>query len=175
MNMPNLETTESLATQLEKVFSFLSEIGIAHCLSDEEFDSFLKGVKIENGGLKINPKELLCVGDILHEAGHLACIPKALRHRANGDIRKSLGEDYTFEMGVMAWSVAAAVHLDIPLSHIFHPEGYNGEADWLLEQYSSGQYIGLPLLQWMGLAAGQDELSNDAILPFPNMLSWTRN
>ena len=77
-------------------------------------------------------------------------------------------------MGVIAWSVAAAIHLNIPLSEIFHIEGYKGEANWLLEQYTSKKYIGLPLLQWMGLAAFEDELVENKILPFPEMLRWTR-
>lgn len=80
---------------------------------------------------------------------------------ANDDIGNSLGEEYTYEMAVIAWSVAAALHLSISLTEVFHPEGYKGEWKWLMEQYESKNYIGLPLLQWMGLAAFEDELVED--------------
>ncbi len=174
MKGSHLDNIEIQATHFEKVSCFLKEIGIDYYVTDEDFDSFLKGIKIENGRLKINPKNLICIGDILHEAGHIACIPLDLRLSANDDISKSLGEEYTCEMGVIAWSVAAAHHLDIPLSEVFHKEAYKGDAEWLLEQYTSKNYIGLPLLQWMGLTAFEDELVEDKILPFPKMLRWTR-
>ena len=174
MERMSQEKTTVQVSQLETITRFLEEIGIAYYFTEEEFDSFLKGVEIEQGKLRINPKNLLCLGDILHEAGHLACLPSHLRLQANGDIGKSLGEEYTCEMGVIAWSVAAALHLDMSLSEIFHQEGYKGDADWLIEQYSSKNYIGLPLLQWMRLAAFDDELVDNTILPYPAMLRWTR-
>lgn len=167
----NIETAVS---DFEKVTTFLCEIGIDYYVSDEDFDSFLTGIKIEGGKLKINPKTILCVGDILHEAGHLACLPLSLRSEINDDVGKSLNGGPTYELAVIAWSVAAAIHLDIPLSEVFHVEGYKGDAIWLQEQYTSKNYIGLPHLQWMGLAAFEDELVDDKILPFPNMKRWTR-
>jgi len=174
MNATNLEKKDVRAIQLEKILSFLKEIGIAYYLTAEDFGSFLQGIIIENGHLRINPKNLLCIGDILHEAGHLACIPSKLRPKANDNISESLGEEHTYEMGVIAWSVAAALHLGIPLSEIFHEQAYKKEANWLLEQYTSKNYIGLPLLQWMGLTAFEDELVEGEVLPFPEMLRWTR-
>ena len=110
---------------IEKVFQFLEEIGIEFKITDEPFDSFLQGVKIEKGALKINPDHLLCLGDILHESGHLACIPANLRPQATDNIAEAMGEEHTYEMAVIAWSVAAAIHLNIPLAEIFHEQGYN--------------------------------------------------
>ncbi len=158
---------------LKRILEFLEEIGIVYYMTDEHFDSFLKGIKIEKGKLSINPEELLCVGDILHEAGHLALVPSNLRHQANNHIGESLGEEYTYEMGVILWSVAAAQHLAIPLTEIFHQKGYKGDAQWLMEQFESGNYIGLPLLKWMGLVA-YDEEKKDNIDTFPKMIRWTR-
>jgi hypothetical protein len=159
---------------LARIEHFLKEIGIDYHISNDDFDSFLGGIKIEHGKWKINLRNLMCLGDILHEAGHLACIPSALRLQANDDIKESLGEEFTFEMGVIAWSVLATKHLGIPLSEIFHQDGYNGNAEWLLEQYSSNNYIGLPLLQWMGLVTMQDESKgNEQATPL-RMIRWTR-
>lgn len=174
MKGSNFENKQTPLPYFEKVTFFLKEIGIDYQISYENFDSFLTGIKIENGTLKINPNHLISVGDILHEAGHLACIPFSLRKRVNDDVAKSVGEEYTFEMGVIAWSVAAALHLDIPLTEVFHTEGYKGEGEWLLEQYTSKNYIGLPILKWIGLAAFDDELVEHKILPFPSMVRWTR-
>jgi hypothetical protein len=158
----------------EKILAFLREIGLEYRVVDEEFNSFLKGITIVNGVLKINIQELLCVGDILHEAGHLACIPLNLRLKANDNISESLGVNYACELGVIAWSVAAARHLEIPLSEVFNAGGYKGDAAWMLEQYNSGNHLGLPLLQWLGLAAYEEELDGDKIFPFPKMKRWTR-
>lgn len=165
---------ETRAKELQSILGFLEEIGIEYYFTTAQFDSFLVGIEIEQGRLKINLNNLICYGDILHEAGHLACLTPDLRKRANGDIAKSLGEEYTYEMGVIAWSVAAALHLKIPFSEIFHPDTYKGEADWLIEQYTSKNYIGLPLLQWMGLTPHDDELIENKVLPYPNMTRWTR-
>ncbi|MBO3696837.1 hypothetical protein [Roseivirga sp. E12] len=161
-------------SQLHSITSFLEEIGIEYFFTGDAFDSFLVGIEIEHGRLKINLDNLLCHGDILHEAGHLACLTPDLRRKAHGDIGKTLGEENTFELGVIAWSVAAALYLGIPLSEIFHPESYKGDATWLLEQYTAKTYIGLPLLQWMGMAAHDDELVENKVLPYPHMIRWTR-
>lgn len=169
-----LETVESETNYLESVFHFLRELGIGCCISEENFDSFLQGVRIENGGLKINLKNLLCIGDILHEAGHLACLPSDLRAKANDNIEISLGPEHTYELGAIMWSVAAAMHLKIPLTEIFHEDAYRGDGQWLLEQYSNNNYLGLNLLQWMGMVAFDDEVDGVNILPFPAMLRWTR-
>ncbi len=159
---------------LKKVTKFLVGIGIEYCYTDEEFDSFLPGVRIEHGSLKINSNKLICIGDILHEAGHLACLPSNLRKKADDNIGESLGDEHTYELGVIAWSVAAALHLEIPLSEIFHTNGYKGDAKWLRDQYATKNYLGLPLLQWMEMAAFDDEIDGDTVLPYPKMIRWTR-
>lgn len=159
---------------LAGIVEFLASIGIQSTLTSENFTSFLAGVKIRDGQLLINAENLLCVGDVLHEAGHLACVPAALRPLVNENVADSVGEEHTYEMGVIAWSVAAARHLDLPLTEVFNEKAYKGEAEWLLSQYSSGKYLGLSLLQWMGMAAFADELADGSVPPYPAMKRWTR-
>lgn len=166
--------TDSKSVIFNKIFNFLEEIGIEYFITDDDFPSFLRGITIDKGKLKINPEYLLCTGDILHEAGHLACIPAHLRSKADDNIEISIGSEYTLEMGVILWSVAAALHLNIPLTEIFPKKGYKGSSETLIEQYTSKNYIGLPLLQWMGLAAHDDEVIENEALAFPNMLRWLR-
>ena len=54
-------------------------------------------------------------------------------------------------MAVLLWSYAAAKKIGLAPEVVFHEDGYKGEAIWLREQFESKNYIGLPLLQWLGL------------------------
>ena len=159
---------------LQNILAFLEKVGIKYTLTEEDFDAFLQGITIVNGVLKINPSKLLCVGDILHEAGHIACLPPELRPKASGNIEETLGEEYNVELGVILWSIAAAHHLQIPLTEIFHKEAYLGQSGWLLEQAATGNYVGLPILQWMGMAAQEESVIAGKAAPFPVMLKWIR-
>ena len=139
-------------SHFSQVFQFLDEIGIQYKIVNEVGESFLQGIRINKGVINIHPERIIAVGDILHEAGHIACIPGDKRVMVEDDIQSSIGEEYAYELAVIMWTVAAAHHLDIPLNKIFHDQGYKGDSDWLIEEISSGNYIGLPLLQWLGLA-----------------------
>jgi hypothetical protein len=68
------------------------------------------------------------------------------------------------EIATILWSYAALNAMKLPPEVIFHPNGYKGASDWHIENFTSGNYIGLPLLQWMGLA-NED---------FPAMQRWLR-
>ena len=159
---------------MKRIIAFLNEIGIENELTQDQFESFLPGVKIENGKLRINEAFLLFPGDVLHEAGHLACLPPEIRPQANDNITDSLGQDYSYEMAVILWTYAAAKRLNISVEQVFHSEGYKGEAKWLTEQFENQVYIGLPMLQWLGLAASDTEVASGEAKPFPEMLKWTR-
>lgn len=159
---------------IEKVINFLSEIGIEVELTEEQFSSFLPGVRIETGRLIVNNCELLCVGDVLHDAGHLACLPPSLKHKANDNIAESLGEQHSYEMAVILWTYAAAKFLNIPLKQIFLSDGYKSNSEWIIEQLENQEFMGLPLLQWLGLAASNDEIAKGAAEPFPAMHKWVR-
>jgi hypothetical protein len=37
------------------------------------------------------------------------------------------------------------------LDLLFHPAGYKGEAAMLRENFASGRYIGVPILEWRGM------------------------
>lgn len=158
---------------LHHSIEFLNEIGIENRFTEDEFASFLPGVRIEQGVLVINRSQLLCPGDVLHEAGHLACLPPQKRAEANDNITESLGQEYSFEMAVILWTFAAATKLSIPLEQIFHSQAYKGESSWLIEQLETGNFIGLPLLQWLGLAPSDTDVQK-GYEPFPAMLRWTR-
>jgi len=69
--------------KLARAIAALNEIGIETLLV-EGATGFLKGIRIVTGTLHVAPE---CdVGDVLHEAGHLALAPRRYRARANLDM-----------------------------------------------------------------------------------------
>lgn len=71
------------------------------------------------------------------------------------------------KMAVMLWSFAACKHIKIAPEIVFHQDGYS---EWILKQYQNQNYIGLPLLQWMGMTYMEEETFN-----FPEMKKWLRD
>jgi hypothetical protein len=159
-----------LNKEFDKILFFLEEIGIAFQLEKISEHSFLPGLKLCEGSLIIDKEQLKYVGDILHEAGHLACMPPEIRKKMNGDL-----EDTDLhrggEMMAMAWSYAACIHLDIDPHIVFHEDGYKGDGKNIVQNFRNGKYLGIPLLVWCGMCNKEDEIhvSNG----FPSMLSWT--
>jgi hypothetical protein len=78
------------------------------------------------------------------------------------------------EMATRAWSYAAAQHLGVPVEVLFHPEQHNGNSDMLIENFTAGRYIGVPLLQWFGMTVEPRVAVKGGVVPFPHMLRWVR-
>jgi hypothetical protein len=144
-----------------RLVTFLQEIGLTVRAGTVPEASFVPGVAIDGGTLVVDQKRLLYPGDLLHEAGHLAVLPPDARHAIHGDV----GNDAGLELGAIAWSYAAAVHLGIDPAIVFHEGGYRGASLSLLENFASGRYIGVPILHWAGLTTTET---------YPAMLSWLR-
>jgi hypothetical protein len=157
---------------LEIILDFLNNIGIKcqkATLSDES--TFLSGIKIHKGTLLYDVDVLKHVGDLLHEAGHIALELPSNRNQLNDNVDEGKLPTESFELGVILWSYAALKWLKLPSEVVFHTEGYKNESDFLIQNFENGNYVGLPLLQWMGLAA---QSYNKEIEPFPNMIKWLR-
>jgi ribosomal protein S18 acetylase RimI-like enzyme len=150
---------------LDRIFAFLRELGLS-----VEFgpvpDGFLPGVRMVRGGLRVDLETLLYPGDLLHEAGHLAAMTPGRRFT---DFPSS--SDPAEEMAAIAWSYAAALHTGIPPEIVLHPNGYRGQATGLLQQFRSGNCIGLPILWWYGLTT-RPVGGTPSI--YPKMLHWLR-
>lgn len=156
-----------------RVLDFLTSISLDYKLTELDDSCFLPGLDLKDGVLHIDKAKCVSPGDALHEAGHLAVLlpeeRQAFTSQAGGDPK---GDES--EVAVLLWSYAAAVHLDIPLKVVFHDQGYKGEADWMIDQYSRGNYIGLPLLQWYGLSFDEALAAEQGAKPFPHMQRWLR-
>ena len=156
------------AASLDRIIRFLFDIGLHIRETELSQQTFLPGIAVDQGAILIDKSRLLYPGDLLHEAGHLAVIPSDKRRQAQGDFSKKASE----EMMAIAWSYAALVHLGLEPSVVFHDGGYKGWSEALIENFTNGRYIGVPMLQWVGLAADDRRAKEIGIKPYPYMIKW---
>lgn len=151
-----------------RMAAFLEGIGLPVRILEIEGSTVVPGILLDNGGIVVDPAKLKYPGDLLHEAGHLAVMPAARRSKVVRDAGNDPGE----EMAAICWSYAAALHLGLDPSVVFHEAGYRGGSQSLLENFASGHYIGLPMLQWLGLAEDRQRAEASGRRPYPNMVRW---
>jgi hypothetical protein len=158
----------------ESVFStiaaFLVEIGLPVEIGEIAPPTFLPGIHAESGILRVDPAKLDWPGDLLHEAGHLALLSGEQRKQVSGNV----GDNGGAELGAIAWSYAAAVHLHLDPCVVFHEHGYHGGSQSILENFAEGRYIGVPMLQWLGLSLDARSALPLGVKPYPHMLRWLR-
>jgi len=170
--MPITPATPVLTT----IIRFIEFIGIPVVFDTISEKTFVPGILINKGRLVIDENQLLYPGDLLHEAGHMAVSIPDERKIMYGDAgvsekSKSDGE----EMMAIAWSYAACVYLNIDPAIVFHPAGYKGSSAWYIEQYTSGNLLYIPLLQWAGLCYDATNAQKNGVKPFPEMIKWLRD
>lgn len=151
---------------VRRIVAFVREIGIAVEVAALD-DTFLPGVAVAPGRLRIDPARLAWPGDLLHEAGHVAV----------GDPERpedGVSDDPGEEMAALAWSFAAALHLGLDPSVPFHEGGYRGGGKTLAENFSLGSYVGVPMLAMWGLTTEPHRAKSTGAPPYPHMLAWRR-
>lgn len=153
-----------------QIAAFLSGIGLRVIARELTEDTRFPGMKIEFGDIVIDETKLRDPGDLLHEAGHLAVLSQEERKLVDGDA----GPDPGAEMGATAWSYAAVVHLGLDPSVIFHGTSFKGGAKAMVENFTQGRYIGVPILQWHELTAEPKRAQELGVRPYPFMLRWLR-
>lgn len=136
---------------IRRCYAFVKSIGLEVDERPISGKTFTPGITIEGKKLIVDREQLKYTGDLLHEAGHIALLDKEQRANVNGDATMGKKETEGYELGVLCWSYLAAISAGVPPESVFHPDGYKGESDWLLENFGNKKYIGLPLLQWMGI------------------------
>lgn len=166
----NLSPDEEM---LDCLISFLNEIGIPVIEQDLDETCFLPGLFPHSNSILLDRKRLKYPGDILHEAGHVAVTEAALRPFIGTVEMTEKWPRPGEELGAILWSYAAIVHLNISPEVVFHPEGYKNDSTWLIGQFENRNFIGLPLLQWMGFCDRKDEKTEQAVF-FPKLKKWLR-
>lgn len=159
----------------EIITGFLKDIGITVIEGPVSANSFLPGVCIVNGTIVHDIAALRWPGDLLHEAGHIATMPSALRHLLNDALQESVSAPHAGEVEATAWAYAAIVHLGLSPSVLFHEEGYDGRSESLILTYTNGVYPGCFGLAQAGMTLLGAEADSAAIAPYPNMTRWLRN
>lgn len=147
-----------------RIVAFLRGLGLEVRAEPVEGPTFVPGIRVERGALLVDEDRMRWPGDLLHEAGHIALVEPAARASLGQDADHDPGN----EMGAIAWSYAAALHLGIDPAVVFHPEGYRGDSASLLENFAAGRTFGVPILQWRGLCRPQAEGG------YPRMERWLR-
>lgn len=150
----------------QQIVSFLRGIGIDIIESNDLTSTFLPGIQIAGSTILVEKSLLLSPGDLLHEAGHIAVTEQINRSKIGTKDQDENWPSDGDEFAAILWSYAAAIHLKIDPKIVFHSEGYKNESEWLLEQFASENYIGLPMLQWMGFC-GDD-------VAYPKLRMWMR-
>jgi hypothetical protein len=145
------------------IVRFLRDIGLRIEECKVLDDAFLPGIVIAAGVIRVDRMRVLSAGDLLHEAGHLALLAPTERANSNG----VFATDGGFEMGAIAWSYAACVHLGLPVELLFHDAGYRSGAAALRENFAAKRYVGVPMLSWRGLLDG--DVANNS---YPTLARW---
>jgi hypothetical protein len=153
---------------IERIVGFVRGIGLEVAIEDIPHETFMPGLTVHHGSLVVDLVRLAAPGDLLHEAGHLAVMEPLRRRRCHLDVGKRAAE----EMMAIAWSYAAAVHLQIDPAIVFHDAGYRGGAQALLDNFMHGRFIAVPTLQWIGMTADEKRAPELGVPPYPHMLKW---
>lgn len=160
---------------VERIAGFLNQIGLEAAPGAVPADAFLPGVRILAGRIVYDPATLAWPGDLLHEAGHLAVAPAALRPTLSDGIELPDEVLHAGEMEATAWAYAAVCHLGLDPAVLFHAGGYHGNSAGLVATYSMGVYPGAAGLAGAGLTH-VGPAARDAGLPvYPRMSRWLRD
>jgi hypothetical protein len=159
VKLPNPKNTT------ETIVKFLYSIDITVIKQKLPNDTFLPGLKIFGNSILLDVEKLKYPGDLLHEAGHLAITDAKVRPLIG---TPEIGENWPTdgeEIAAILWSYAACCFLNLDPEIVFHPNGYKNDSKWLIEQFNSKNFIGLPLLEWMNFCNKEE---------FPKMKKWIR-
>jgi hypothetical protein len=169
-----LKTPTTMHDPLDRITAFLVSLGIDIQEEPVPQSSFLPGVRIHHGGLQVDRSRLVSPGDVLHEAGHIAITPAALRPGLAGALPAEAMAPHAGEPEAIAWSWAALVHLGLPAEMLFHEAGYKGRAASLRMAYGMGVWPGAFGLAQAGMTDVGRAADGDDTIRYPRMRRWLR-
>ncbi|CAM3472938.1 hypothetical protein [Paracidovorax anthurii] len=169
-----MEDNAGDVAQARRIMDFLRGIGLAVREAELPDGCFLPGVRVEHGGLCVDVARLRWPGDLLHEAGHLAVIPSALRPQVDGALQELPAVEHGGETEATAWAWAAMRHLGLDAAVLFHDGGYHGQAESLRFTFEMGVYLGSAGLVAAGLTLQPAQAEALGVEPYPHMRAWLR-
>ncbi len=159
---------------LDTIVDFLTAVGLAPVETVFEQATLLPGVDIGGGRLLLDRARLVWPGDLLHEAGHIAVTPAALRHILSGALDDDATPPHAGEAEATAWAYAALVATGLPPEVLFHGGGYHGASPSLIFTYTTGVYPGAAGLCAAGMAATPAEARSQGLPAYPQLRRWLR-
>jgi hypothetical protein len=157
------------------IVAFLRKIGLPVAAGSVDDASFLPGIEVAKGGLVVDEAKLKYPGDLLHEAGHLAVTPAALRPHLSGQVETPGANADVIESAAMCWSYAACLHLQLDPGEVFHQYGYHGRGENLLFNFQLGIFPGVHELVSAGMTRAGVNMHDPDLRPFPAMKKWLRD
>jgi hypothetical protein len=165
----------------------LSDIGI-EAVEDGEATGFLKNVAIRRGTIRY--RRDADPSNLLHEAGHLACLPPAFRPMADDALSvvyRRMGSAFNSRMEqtgnpddpliraiiqcsdpeATAWAWAFGTRCGVPGDLIILDHEYDGDGDAIRAQLEARRYIGINGLRAAGML-------ND-VRSFPMLDKWMQD
>ena len=155
---------------LLRIVDFIRSIGIEVNEGAMWHETLVPGIDIVHGALLIDEPMRCMPADLLHEAAHIALTLPAARSALDGTVSSSPAEEIT----AIAWTWAASRHLDIDPADTFHEEVISGNGPTLLQNFTTGRYVGVPMLQYWGLAVEAKNAASRGVDAYPHMLRWLR-
>jgi antirestriction protein ArdC len=158
------------------IFSFLQRIGIVIHFESIHEKTFLPGLQIKNGTIIVDREKWLYLGDIVHEAGHIAVVPANERNDLHEENIGSRKDQAAEEMMAIAWSYAVCIFLQIDPHIVFHVEGYKSGGASIVENFNQGRTFGVPMLQFTHMCIDPaSPLRQEGDKCYPEMLQWLRD
>jgi hypothetical protein len=141
---------------------FVDSIGIRVVFDRITIPTWYPGALIDGGTLHIDSIHHPAVGDLLHEAAHIAVAPVQRRSTDFGRLRVDSDE----EAATIAWCWAATVKLRLSPQSCFNARSsaYVDRSSEIVRQASEGQCPGVAQLQTWSMASTL----------FPDMILWMR-
>lgn len=186
---------------LDPIVSFLRGIGIGVEFGEGARNGFLPGVNIQGGVIHVDPETLVGPGDLLHEAGHIAILPRRFHAQLGRDLDADTRAAIAAEAGpaipddlilarplqqgeamAQAWSYAAALHIGVPLPCVFFPGSYKVDSyegihpiqRWLESGTHHGPN-GLAAVGMTGFSGIFAFMGDNGLPPFPRMTRWVQD
>lgn len=182
--------TTTNSSQLSIAIAALNEIGIpAHVEAGAR--GFIEGVRIEGGELYVDPAAP--VSGLLHEAGHLACVPKRFRHYVGKDLGPALSRMFDeikdeepesplyramlqcSDPEATAWAYAFGTHLGFSPEEIILDSEYANAGEDVRMGLVARAYVGINGLAAAGFCVASPMVAKFRNQPlYPKLIFWTQ-